>query len=370
MGLLAFIAAKRLDAHIFWIGLIGSSAYFGYLWNFFLSSVTAKLSLRKSIVFIMVISGGLLLVGSIQRTVVPYCLVTIAFLLVLGLFEVQYNVLVYHLYPQDIRSIRLSHRQFAISISTTVLTAVFGFISTQKIGHLPAFLAAGILMLFGAAIFRSLPENEEYHMEAFHPWEMVKAIFNDRRFTRLAVILTIYGWVGAGVSPILVLLYKQSGFAEWQVGILKATMTAGTIFATMVITPKIPFSGGITNYRLCFIGSLAAISLYLIVGLLDFQALFFILLLTANLIFGIAGAGFIIATQTTAINLAPPQRVTIYVNGLMVIQGVRGMLAPLAVAWVLDVWGIVTSLIITTVIALFCVLIVYIPNIDGRQVRK
>ena len=183
----------------------------------------------------------------------------------------------------------------------------------------------------------------------------------------MAVILTIYGWVGAGASPILVLLYKQSGFSEWQVGILKAIMTAGTIFATTVITPKLPFSGGISNYRLCFIGTLAAFSLYLVVGFMDFQTFSFVLLVAANLIFGIAGAGFIIATQTTALNLASPEQVTIYVNGLMVVQGVRGMIAPVAVAGVLQGFGIKATLIITTAVALFCALIVCIPGIDGKR---
>ena len=41
-SLFSFIAAKRLNAGVAWVGAIHSSTYWGYLWNFFFSSITAS----------------------------------------------------------------------------------------------------------------------------------------------------------------------------------------------------------------------------------------------------------------------------------------------------------------------------------------
>ena len=366
MGLLAFVAVSRLDAPVVWVGVIGSSGYFGYLWNVFFSALTAKLSLRKSIVVVMFVSAVLLCTGAFQRSYLPYCLIVVAFHVALGLYEVQYNTLVYHLYDAETRSKRLSQRQLAIASAWTLFSALFGRISSGTIGHMPAFLLAAMMMTAGGLVFRTIRTTVDHRMQSFHPWEMVRTIFRDQRFVRVAVILTVYGWVGAGSSTLFVMLYKQFGFDEWQVGILRAMMTAGTIAATLLITPRIKFQGGISNFRLCFGGTLGAILVFVLIGMVNLGDMTFSACVVANLVFGIANAGFMLAMQTTAINLAPSDKVTVYVNGLMVVQGARGMLAPLLVAAVLDAWGMAVSLLISGIVALFCGVVVWIPGIDGR----
>lgn len=366
LGLVAFIAVRRFDASIVWVGLIGSSAYLGYMWNLFFSSVTARLSLRRSLVLIMCTTAFLLFAGSFQRTVIPYCLIAISFSIVVGLFEVQYNTIVYHIYSKSDRARRLSYRQLAICTSMAVLSAIFGRISSLPSGHLPTFLTGGLMMIGGAFVFNSIRIGHEHRMVPFRPWEVVKAIIHDQRFKRVAVLLTIYGWVGAGAGTLLTILYSHQGFDEWQVGILKAITTLGTIFASIIITPRIKFQGGITNFRLCFSGTFGAMLIYLWVGLFNLGSLSFWFLALANFVFGISGAGFALAMQTTAISLAPPHQVTLYVNGLMVIQGLRGMLAPFLVAAVLNSYGMQAGLLISTAISFFCGVAVWVPGIDGN----
>lgn len=366
LSLIGFIAAKRLNASVTWVGLIGSSAYWGYLWNLFFSSITAKLSLKNSIVVIMLLSGLVLTGAAFQKTVVSYSLCAITFLVILGLFDVQYNTLIKHLYAPDIRPRWLSRRFLAISLASALFGVLYGRISAGKHGHMPAFLIAAVMMIGGAALFSTISTPGRKKMEPFRPWSIIQTVFRDQRFVRVAVILTVYGWVGAGANILLIFLYKQSGFDETLVGILRAVTTAGMIFATLVITPRLRFRGGITNFRLCYSGSALAMVIYGLVAFGLVENLSFWVMALGNFIFGIAGAGFQLAIQTTALNLSPSDKTTLYVNAIMIIQGSRGMLAPILVAAVFSSVGMEISFVIMLCVSFFCAAVVFVPGIDGK----
>ena len=72
ISLLAFIAYHSLGASEHWTGIIAAAGYCGYLWNLFLNRVTARLSLRRGIVLMMLLASGLLCVGAFQTAIVPY----------------------------------------------------------------------------------------------------------------------------------------------------------------------------------------------------------------------------------------------------------------------------------------------------------
>ena len=365
VNLLAFIAHHSLGASEHWVGIIAAAGYCGYLWNLFLNRLTARVSLQRGIVLMMVLASGILSVGAFQTEIVPYCLVIIAFLLIAGLVDVQYSTLVHHLYDQDERPRFLSRRQFAIAITTALLAPLFGWLCAGTSGHLPAFLLAAVLMAAAAAFFRSLPTRDEHHMERFRAWEVVRTAFGDPRFRRVAILLTIYGWIGAGSRPILVLLYNRLGFEEDQVGLLTAIGTVGMLLGLLLITPHLRFAGGISNFRLCFTSSACALVIYGIVGLNEPGDWSFWILACGAFAFGISLVGFSLAMQTTGLNLAPPGKTTLYVNALMIVLGVRGMFMPILTAEALNLWGLRTTLIISMGVALGCAAVVLLPGIDG-----
>lgn len=365
--LLAFIATKRLDAGLGWVGVIGSAGYLGYLWNLFFARFTARVSLRRSIVAIMCVSGLLLWAAGLQRRAVPYCLLVILFLAVVCLFDVQYNTLVRHLYGAAERPRRLSHRQLIVALAGSVLAAGFGIVSARRHGHLPAFFAAGLMMMLAAGVFRGMAVDGEPGMERFGVGDVIRTVWHDRRFRRVALVLIVYGWVGAGTGTLLAILYKHLGFNEAQVGWLAATGKAGALLAYVAITPFLRFHGGVTNYRLCYSTAAISIALIMVVGFADVGTAAFAILVPANMVFGISAAGFLLATQTTAINLAPQDKTTVYVNSLMIVQGARGILAPLLVAAVLQWFSLHAALIVSASVVAVCVGIAWIPGIDGRS---
>ncbi|MBT3275694.1 MAG: hypothetical protein HN368_21245 [Spirochaetales bacterium] len=366
LTLISFIAKKRLEAPVGLVGLLGSAAYLGYVWNLFFSRFTARVSLRSGIVIIMMVSGFLCIGLALQTKMITYILTALAFLTFFGLFDVQYNSLVVELYKQQERSRYLSFRYLVISLAATVLAAGFGRLSSTDLGRLAVFITAGFFMICGGLVFRTMRTQTSGRLIPFSPGQAVAVVFRDLALRRAAVILTLYGWIGAGITTILIVLYTQSNLVETQVGIIGATSTIGTLVAASIITPRMRFRGGITNFRLCFAGSGAAVLIYLVIGLSGPDSSSFIPLIIASFLFGISNGGFVIATQTVGINLAPEGKTTLYVNALMIVQGVRGILFPLITAAALAAFGIKGALVITAAIAIFCASVVWIPGIDRR----
>jgi hypothetical protein len=369
-GLVGFIARERLGAAVEWIGLIHSAAYMGFAWNLFLSRLTALVSLRRSMLVIMTISGLIIGLGALQRTAAGFSLLVVLFLLAYGLFNVQYNTLVGHLYTQEQRPRLVSRRYLAVSAVSIGEVALFGWMSKGSIGHTPAFLLGGALMIAGAVVFRSIPTTAEYRMEPFRTRDVARAALGDPAFRRLAAVLTFYGWVGAGISPALVLLYQRSGFREDSVGLLAGAKTVGLLFGLFAITPRMKFAGGLTNFRLSFVTALASVSCYCTAAFLEVGPWSFAIIAVGQFLFGISTGGFNIANATTGANLGRGAQTTLYVNALMIVLGLRGIVMPMAVSMFLRWAGLGSALVASLGVCVVCSLISVLPGIDAMAHRS
>ena len=69
------------------------------------------------------------MVGALQTTAAGFSLVVVMFLLAYGLFSVQYNTLVGHLYAQEERPRLVSRRYLAVSAVSIGEVALFGWLS-------------------------------------------------------------------------------------------------------------------------------------------------------------------------------------------------------------------------------------------------
>lgn len=360
-----FIARNQLQAATMWIGVIGSAGYFGYLWNLFFGRFTAKLSLRRGMYLIMALGGGFTLAAATTKNADIYCTLLIFILLMYGLFEVQYNTTVRHLYSEAERPRRLSRRRLAASITATVLLLVFGFICEGPAGHTPALLIAGVMMLLGSMVFRTIRLPNEPRMEQFNALHVAAAALRDKPLRRVAGMLMLYGWVGAGSHTLLVLLYDDRGMSVSQVGQLEAARVVGLLLGYWLITPRLKFVGGLSNYRWCYVGAGIATVIYFVVGTSATAWWTFWALVAAQLSFGAGVAVFDLAMQTTGINLAPPGKTTLYVNTLLIVQGTRGVVMPILVAAVISTWGMAPALTATVALGVLCAGIVLLPNIDA-----
>ncbi len=366
-SLYAFIAVNRMGASISWAGVINAAVFAGFLWNAFFSSMTARISLQRSIVWLMVSSGVSLCIAGFLSTPLAYGIVVILHLFITGLIYVQYDTLLPHLYDYDERPKKLSARWLAISVAAAALAPALGRLGGMESGHWPAFLLAGVMTMAGGLIFSTIRVGRQAHMQPFQWKQMLRTAFADRRFRRMVVILIIYGWFGAGLPTLLVALYHRYGFSEFQVGIVTTATTAGMIFSALTITPRIHFSGGLSNFRACYTSSAAAAALYLITGLWNFGTLSVVSVATANFIFGVGASAFTIAAQISAVNLAEGRDATVYVNAFKFIQGARGIVFPIIVAQVIEALGFVPALEISFVVVALCCVAAWIPVINGSR---
>ena len=365
LGLVGFIARNKLGAAVEWVGLLSSAAYMGFAWNLFLGRLTALVSLRRGMMLIMALSGLLLWLGALQTTAAGFSLVVVVFLLAYGLFSVQYNTLVGHLYTQAERPRLVSRRYLAISAASIGEVALFGWLAKGSLGHVPAFLLAGALMIVAAWVFRPIPTVVEHMMEPFRMGDVARAALRDPAFRRLALVLSFYGWVGAGITPALVLLYQRCGFQEDKVGLVAAAKTLGLLLGLLAITSRMKFTGGLTNFRLSFMTALVSVLCYGSAGFFDLGSWAFGVVAFGQFMFGISNAGFNLANATTGINLAPPGQTTLYVNALMIVLGLRGIVMPMLVSVFLRWAGLFSALAASIGVAAVCSLISIIPGIDA-----
>ena len=370
VGLVGFIARNKFGAAVEWVGLISSAVYVGFVWNLFLGRLTALVSLRHSMILIMALSGLLLWFGALQTTAAGFSLVVILFLLAHGLFSVQYNTLVSHLYTQEERPRLVSRRHLWVSAVSIGEVALFGWLSSGSLGHVPAFLLAGALMMVAAWIFRFIPTVTDHRMKSFRMRDVGRVALRDPAFRRLALVMSFYGWVGAGLTPALVLLYQRCGFQEDKVGLAAAAKTAGLLLGLFAITSRMKFAGGLTNFRLSFITALVSVICFGVAGFFDLGSWAFGVIAFAKFMFGISNAGFNVAIATTGINLAPPGQTTLYVNALMIVLGARGMVMPMLVSVFLRWAGLFSALATSIGVAAVCSLISVIPGIDAMADRS
>ena len=402
LTLISFIAISRLDAAVVWVGILGSAGYWGQLWNLALGRVTAKMDLRAGLALIMAAQGLLLAAAALQRSLLPYAALMIPLLVLFGLYEVQYATLVSHLYRPEERPRALGVRNFAVAASTALLAALFGRFSSGAAGHTPVFLVAGLAMVAGGLVFRGVrpagPRPEAAaapRMPVLRAREIAGVLFGSRTstdpsgaghgsagphsspprsasvpllarraFRRLALVLVLYGWYGAGLSTMLVVVYDRLGYNEWRVGLLAAIATLGTLLSSLLVAPRLRLLGGTTNFRLCFGASLVSAVLLVVAVLFVSGPPVLWVLVASQLAMGIGVTGFVLGTHTAALNIAPAGREALFVNAMMVVLGLRGMLVPLLVAAVIRAAGVEWAALVSLLCVLCCTALVVLPGAE------
>ena len=353
-GLVAVIARNRLGADEIWIGVIGAAGYAGYMWNLLFGRFCARFSIKNTVLSGMLACGALTFIAAYINNVTAYCLVAVFWVLAAGFYELQYNTLVPHLYSADERPKRLSARQFVVSGTAAGLATLLGKLCASHGSHRAAFLIAGALMAIGAAVFTRISTSDKAYPEPFHALDVVRTVWHDKRFRKTALVLILYGWFGAGIATLLVLLYKHLGFDEFQVGKLLAFRTGGMLLGLFLVTPRLKFSGGVTNFRLCFYAATLSSIVYLAAATNMFGNASMLALICAEITLGISGAGFAVGAQTTGPSLAGSGNISLYVNALMVVLASRGIIAPLLVAAVTRSTTLTISMVISVVVTLTC----------------
>lgn len=357
--LAAFVAASRFEAPPVLVGAMITGAYFGYIWNLFFSGATARLELKQSLVAVMLVAPLFLVGAGLQVAAVPFCLLVLGYLLCFGVGGVQYNATIKHLYGEDERVRRLSLRFAAISATAAVLSVVYGRISVSR--HPVVFFASAAASLCAAAVFSRIRTGVEARMQRFRPRQVFDVFRINPAMRLVGIGLGIYGIVGSALHIPTTYLYTSLGYAEDTVGILTAVRVVATVAAALLVTPRLKHPGGFANFRPAFLAASVAIVCFLVGGIVATPDGALVLLVAANACFGLSISGFEVALQTTAIGLAPRGFTSLYVNALMIVFGIRGLLWPVAVGSAMQLTGHLVMLGLCLASAIGCVLLTFSP---------
>ena len=340
-----FIAAKRLNAPVVLLGVMVTGVYIGTIWNLFFSRITARFSLGNSIIVVMLGSSIFIVLAGFQSNAIAYCMLILVYYLLFGLYGVQYNTLIQHIYPPAKQQRSLSYRYMIISAVTVVLSLVFGAISVNN--YTSVSLITGGLIVAAALVFRTIGAEAKNRMRPFKTRDILAALRSDRDLRLLAVALTIYGVVGAGLNAPLSLLYTKLGYAEDSVGLLSAIRVVGTVIAAAFMTPYLKQRGGVCNFRVPFCFAGFSVFCYLAVSLMTPSPGLIWILIGASFSFGFAVSSFAVMIQTTAIALAPEGKTSLYVNAMMILFGFRGLFWPILVGVMLRYLTLVPTLAVS-----------------------
>jgi len=364
-AILPYIAVNRFDAPMAWVGFMNSAVYLGLLGNAFFSAWSAGADQRRIIVALLAGSAALMAAAAFQRSAVPYCIFTTGILCSYGLLLAQYDTFLVRLYAVAERPRKLSFRWMILSAGAALMSPLFGKLGEGTGGHLPVLLCGAGFLAAGAFVFQRIPVRGGGGAEPVGLRGMFRVLSRNRRFMRLVVLMVVFAWMGTGISAIDVALYRRYAMSEFAVGLLSASNTVGMIAAALAITPFLRFRGGVSNFRLCFTTAAAAGVFFCLAGIGSLGAWGAPVIGIGNFIYGIAATGFTIASQTALANLAGEGEVVLYVNGFKFIQGVRGIVFPILVAWALQAAPIGITLVLALALTAFCAVASWIPAVDA-----
>jgi hypothetical protein len=332
--LAAFIAASRFSAPPVLVGSMITGAYFGFIANLFLSRIISRIDMRQSIVVLMLLSAFVLVITGFQRTAIPFCIAVLCYLACYGIAGVQYNSLIKYLYDDSVRVKRLSYRHAALAAGGTIVSVLFGRLSLQSFQL--TFTATALAAVAAAGVFRTIRLGEDARMTPFNLREILDVFRESRDLKLVAIGLGVYGIVGSAMHIPLTYLYTALGLAEYGVGLITATRVASIVLASLFITPRFRFPGGLANFRVVFAGAAVAVLCFLAAGRLIDRPAGIVATVFGNIAFAVSVSFFEVGIKTTALQLAPEGKSTIYVNALMIVFGIRGVLWPIVVGSVMQ----------------------------------
>jgi len=339
------VVIRRMGGSTEDVALVVAGPFIGHLFSPVFGYLLARFQPVRVTAFTSTLSRSIFLVGVlVAATPLALAFVSVATWVIAVANMASYATLMQGIYPDSERASAMGKVRVGASIASIASATLAGLV----IDSVPAtfvFAAATIASLPGALAFGRIRHDPPAIPPVRHrPSRIARDVWNDRRYRRLLLSFTIFGFgnlMNAALYPIL--LVDHFNAPNSFVGFMTALQAGSAVIAYYVWGRFIDRG---SSLRLTVLNT--ALVLFMPLGYLLAPSTVF--LLPVAIVAGITNAGGDITFFTNIVQLAPRGRVGDYAVAQSSLMGIRGTIAPFAAAALLTTFPAQTVMVFAMVL--------------------
>lgn len=328
------VVVRRMGGTTEAVALVVAGPFIGHLLSPLFNYLFAKVPPVRVTAVTSTVSRLIFLVGVlVVTTPMALALVSVTTWVIAVANMGSYAMLMQGIYPDSERASAMGKVRVGVSVASIASATLAGIFIDAFPAMLVFAVAAAISLPGGLAFGRIRHEMPAIPAVRRHPTQIARDVWRDRRYRRLLVSFTIFGFgnlMNYALYPIL--LVDHFNASNSFVGVMTA-LQSGTAVAAYFLWGRVIDRG--SSLRTTVIAT--SLGLLMPLGYLLAPNVWFLLPVAA--IAGITNAAGDITFFTNIVQLAPRDRIGDYAVAQSSLMGLRGTIAPFAASTLLTVFA-------------------------------
>lgn len=319
------VVVRRMGGSTTDVALVVAGPFVGHLFSPVFGYLLARYAPVR-ITAVTAVAGRLVFLVGVLVVTTPFALALVSVTMwVISVANLaSYATLMHGIYPDSERASAMGKVRIGVSIASITSATLAGLFIDEVPATIVFALAAAIAIPGGIAFGFIKHERPAIPPVGRRPSRIARDVWNDRRFRRLMLSFTVFGFgnlMNAAIYPIL--LVDHFNAPNSFVGYMTALQWGAAIIAYYVWGRYIDRG---SSLRLTVFNT--AIVLLMPLGYLLAPNMYF--LLPVAVVAGVTNAGGDITFFTNVVQLAPRDRIGDYAVAQSSLMGMRGTIAPFA----------------------------------------
>ncbi len=297
------VVARRLGAGEFLLALLTAGTYLGALLSLGAPYVLRTLQPARRIALIWAVGRALWIAALFVTSPTWFAIVALGYFLLSGLPRPGVTWLMQGAYPAPIRGRLMAAARMAMAVAALITAPIAGLL-LDVVGHGPILAGASVIGMLAMAAFAGIRSSNPRPFRRRNPWALARGAFATPSFRGF---VGAWNTMGFGIAvmmpaiPIVLVDHLHASFST--VGVL--ALLAGVAQAVCY-----PLWGRLIDRRTGPFGAALAMSVQIATPVMFIVAMATTqvgVLAAAYVAMGVAGAGFVLGSQTTLMSLARPE---------------------------------------------------------------
>ncbi len=297
------VVARRLGAGEFLLALLTAGTYLGALLSLGAPYVLRTLQPARRIALIWAVGRALWIAALFVTAPTWFAIIALGYFLLSGLPRPGVTWLMQGAYPAPLRGRLLAAARMAMAVAALITAPIAGLL-LDVVGHGPILAGASVVGMLAMAAFAGIKSSDPRPFRRRNPWVLARGALATPSFRGF---VGAWNTMGFGIAvmmpavPIVLVDHLHASFGT--VGVL--SLLAGVAQAVCL-----PLWGRLIDRRTGPFGAALAICVQIASPVMFLVAMTTTqvgVLAAAYLAMGVAGAGFVLGSQTTLMSLARPE---------------------------------------------------------------